>query len=293
MLADKKKIFIFTSFFILGLLSFTWAIELPYIDKSKIRLSIAPGQTEYADIVVENPTPEPRHLRLYLEDWRYAAAGEGTKEFAPANTMPLSCASWINFSPADFTIPAFGRQKVNYAVKVPADATGGHYAALFFEGRLGEPEAVEEGVTAGINLAVRIASLFYVEAKGAVKRTAVLEDLKLKRDKTSGLLSVEANIRNTGNVDITASGSFHIMDSKGLIFARGEFNKAYTFPGDSAKLRATWKEPIPQGKYILVLTIDIGKALEEAGMGRGPITVKEAQIEIGSDGEVISVGSLK
>ncbi|MCX5701785.1 MAG: hypothetical protein NTW64_02245, partial [Candidatus Omnitrophica bacterium] len=70
-------------------------------------------------------------------------------------------------------------------------------------------------------------------------------------------------------------------------------NNVYTFPQDEAKLTTTWKEPLPEGAYDLVLTLDIGKALEEAGLGRGPVITKEAEIEIGKKGEVVRVGRLE
>ena len=270
-----------------------WAVNLPFLSQSKVRLLVTPGQTAHGEIILENPYPESRFMRIYLEDWYYLPAADGTKAFAPANTTPLSCASWITFSPSEITVPPYGRQRIGYSVKVPADASGGHYAILFFETKLGETESVGGGVGAGINLSLRIASLFYVEAKGKLNRTGEIGNLVLKTDKNKSLL-IQSDFRNTGNVDITCGGSFHIMDKEGIIYARGEFNNVYTFPGDSAKLTSIWKEQVPKGKYNLVLTINLGKALEEeTGFGRGPIMVKESEIEIDDSGEVVRVGELK
>ena len=75
--------------------------------------------------------------------------------------------------------------------------------------------------------------------------------------------------------------------------ARGEFNDAYVFPGNSATLISSWKDRIAEGKYDLVLTVDIGKALEELELGRGPVITKEAKIVIGADGHIISIGELR
>jgi hypothetical protein len=83
------------------------------------------------------------------------------------------------------------------------------------------------------------------------------------------------------------------MDKAGLIYARGEFNEIYTFPQDAAKLKAAWKEAIPQGSYDLVLTLNLGKGLEEKNFGRGPVLTKETELSIGADGEVLSVGELE
>lgn len=291
-----KKITAISVLFALSFIDCSLAINLPYLDKAKIRLFIAPASQDYGEIVLKNSSPEPRTMRLYLEDWYYAPGGDGSKTFVAAGITSRSCASWISFSPAEFTIAPNGQQRVSYTVKVPQNNTleGGYYAALFFESAVGQVVQQEEG--AGLNLVIRIGALFYVEVKGTVKRTAAIDNFSLRKESSPNRLFVEADIRNTGNVDITAGGTFHIIDQKGMVYARSEFNTVQTFPGDSAKLSGswnTWENPVPDGSYDIVLTIDLGKALTEAGLGRGPVVTKEARIEIGDNGEILSIGALK
>ncbi|MCM8779869.1 MAG: hypothetical protein NC914_01800 [Candidatus Omnitrophica bacterium] len=240
---------------------------------------------------MDNATPKPHTIRLYLEDWHYSAAGDGTKVFVPAGASNRSCAGWINFSPSEFTIPAFGRQRISYSLSIPPDASGGYYAALFFETKM--TQANEETNLLGLNLVVRIASLFYVEVEGTIKRSAELSNLMLTNNPQENYLSLNLEMTNTGNVDITAGGSYHILDTAGIVCARGELNNVYTFSGEKAKFSAKWNKALPQGKYDLVLTINLGKAVEEAGLGRGPVLTKEAEIEIGPDGQIASIGVLK
>lgn len=290
----KKVIILFSSLMLfLCLVAQVRAATFPFINKSKIRIAISPGQRGYGEIIMENPTEKERSMRLYLEDWYYLPAADGTKEFIPAGTFSRSCASWISFSPAEFIIFPFSKQKISYSIQVPEDASGGYYAALFFETLLGQTEQAKEGMSAGMDLNVRIASLFYIETTGTVKRKVAIDNLKLEKEPSSERLLIQLDFTNTGNTDITAGGTFHIMDKKGLISARGEFKDVYTFPGDKAKLNALWKERIPKGKYDLVLTLNLGKALEEVKFGRGPVITKEAEIEIDAQGEVIRVGGLK
>jgi hypothetical protein len=184
---------------------------------------------------------------------------------------------------------------VGFSVKVPENASSGHYAVLFFETSLGEqprPGYEEEsGVT--VQVMGRIGSLFYIEPQGTIDREVKFSNLEAQRSSNSVPLKVSLDLENVGNTDITTAATFHIMDEEGVIYARSEFNPTYTFGGAKAKLVGNWKDPIPRGKYNLVLTIDIGKALEEEELGRGPIIVKEAQIEIGENGEVIRVTELQ
>ena len=291
----KATLIILPLLFLSGFLSPASAVDLPSINKSKIRFSLAPGKAEYGEIIVENQSSEPRSMRVYLSDWDYLPPADGTKEFLPISSTPLSCAAWISFSPAEFTLPPFSKQKVDYSVKVPTGASGGYYAALFFESVFAKAQPVNEKevMQAGMNLVIRIATLFYVDVEGTVKRTALLDNLSFKKNTQSAGYSIGLDFRNTGNVDISAGGTFHIMDDQGMVVARGQLNDAHTFPAVGAKLTATLKDALAAGKYDLVFTLDLGKALEEANLGRGPIITKESQISIGENGKVLDIGQLR
>ncbi|MFA5145642.1 MAG: hypothetical protein WC723_06560 [Candidatus Omnitrophota bacterium] len=289
----KGSVIILFILFLSGFLSSASAVDLPNINKSKIRFSIAPGKAEYGEIIVENQSSEPRSMRVYLSDWDYLPPADGTKEFLPVGSIPLSSAAWISFSPAEFTLSPFSKQKVDYSVKVPANASGGYYAALFFESIFTKAQPAKEGMQVGMNLVIRIATLFYVDVEGTVKRTASVDNLLFKKDAGNAPYSIGLDFRNTGNVDISAGGTFHIMDDKGMVISRGEFNDIHTFPASGAKLAAALKDSLPKGEYDLVFTLDLGKALEEANIGRGPIITKEARISIGENGKILDIGQLK
>lgn len=290
----RERFFVSISFLIVFILLFSsslCAFKVIQLDKPKIRLIIPPGQSKTGRIEVKNPSPESREIKIYIEDWVYAD-DTGSKNFMPSGTADLSCANWIDFVPAEFTVPAFGEQYINYTVRVPPDAKGGHYAVIFFESRMGKPEATADAM-AVVPVAIRVGSLLYVEPAGTIKRAAQIENLSLSRESKDSPLEIKVDFKNIGNVDITAAGNFNIIDKAGIVYGRGEFNTVYTFPSDVTKLTATWKGPIPKGKYDLIITIDLGKALEELGMGRGPAIVREAEIEIGENQEVERVGELK
>jgi len=270
------------------------AEKLPFMNQSKIRLSVSPGQRAFGEITLENPTEQAKTMHLYLEDWYYLTDGSGAKEFLPPNSIPASACSWITFSPADIALPAFGKQKINYSVNVPAGARGARFAALFFETAVGKGGISRSERSAGLDVNVRVATLFYVEVKGTVERSAKIGNLKVRPSgKNAGWLDIALDFENTGNSDITTSGSFNLMDDNGMVSARGAFNSVYSFAGGKGVLLGTWKDKIPPGKYDLVITIDLGKALADAGMGRGPVITKEAVLTIGENNQVIQVGQLQ
>lgn len=270
--------------------SLSSAIGLIRVIPPKIRLSIPAGSSQSGSIDIENPADSPIHIKAYLEDWYYLPEASGSKEFKPAGTTELSCANWITFSPPEFTMPPYGKKTINYTVKIPENTSGGHYAILFIENTAPET-AGQEGGTVG--LAIRVGVLYYIEPTGTIKRTAEFKNLVIEKNASDSGISIKLDFENSANTDLTVGGNFNIMDSEGLVVARGEFNNIYTFPQGLAKLAAVWDEKLPKGKYDLVLTFDLGKALEETNTGRGPIIVKEAVLEIGEYGQIKNVGELK
>ncbi|MDD5566340.1 MAG: hypothetical protein PHG31_05580 [Candidatus Omnitrophica bacterium] len=251
------------------------------IDKPKVRLSIAPGSTKTGSISVENVSDAPVEVKAYLEDWYYLPPFDGTKEFKPARSFALSCASWVTFVPAEFTIAAYGRQSVNFTVTVPKDAKGGHYAVMFLESPMGTQKQAE-GVV--VNVVGRIGVLFYIEPEGTINKLCTLSNLSVGRPAVESPFGISADFLNGGNVDITAKATYYIMDAQGIVYARGEFNDLFTLPGDKGRFYSEWKENIPQGKYDIVLTLELGDR---------DSLVREAMLTVDASGEISYIGDLK
>ncbi|MCX5669576.1 MAG: hypothetical protein NTX89_05675 [Candidatus Omnitrophica bacterium] len=270
------------------------ADKLPFMNQSKIRVVVSPGERAFGEITLDNPTAENKIMRLYLEDWYYLPGGSGAKEFLPANSISTSACPWITFSPADVVVPAFGKQKINYSVNAPRDASGARFATLFFETLIGKGNLSGSGRSAGLDVNVRVATLFYVEVKDTIQRTAKISNLNIQSSKeVKGSLDITLDFENTGNTDITTSGNFSLMNNEGLVSARGVFNSVYTFPGGKGSFLGTWKDKIPAGDYDLVITVDLGKALMDAGVGRGPMITKEASVTIGENNQIVQIGQLQ
>jgi len=202
--------------------------------------------------------------------------------------------NWIKFNPAEFTLVPFGVTTINYVANVPKDAIGGHYAVMFFETLASSPQqnALGETVESGVGLAIRIGSLFYIEAKNTIKRSADLTNFAITKDSDKSY-TFQIDFKNTGNTDITSSATFNLTDKKGKVYARGPFKDLFTFPGNITRLTAVWKDALAAGNYDFVLTLNLGKAQEEYNLGRGPVLVLESAVEIGENGEVLKVGELK
>lgn len=268
--------------------------KLPFMNQSKIRVIVAPGERAFGEMTLENPTDKAKNIRLYLEDWYYLPGGSGAKEFLPVNSTALSACPWITFSPAEVIVPPFGNQKINYVISAPKDASGVRFASLFFEILLTESSLSDLGRSAGLDISVRVATLFYVEVKGAADRKANISNLKIMPLRNAdGSLEITLDFENIGNTDITTSANFSLMNKDGIVNARGAFNDLYSFPGGKGVFLGVWKEKITPGEYDLVITVDLGKALMDAGVGRGPVITKEASVTIGENNQIVQIGQLQ
>ncbi len=288
------RIGIFFCFFSSLFIPLAQADKLPFMNQSKIRVMVAPGERAFGEMTLENPTDKTKNIRLYLEDWYYLPGGSGAKEFLPFNSTSLSACPWITFSPAEAVVPPFGKQKISYVISAPKDATGARFASLFFETLVTENPLSDIGRSAGLDLSVRVATLFYVEVKGTSERKADISNLKLGPSKSGdGSLELTLDFENTGNTDITTSASFNLMNKDGIVSARGVFNDLYTFPGGKGSFVGVWKERIAPGDYDLIITVDLGKALMDAGIGRGPVITKETSVTIGENNQIVQIGQLQ
>jgi P pilus assembly chaperone PapD len=249
------------------------------IDKPKIRLTIVPGSYDGGEVKVENNGNEPAAVKVYLEDWAYKMQ-DGGKEFMPKGTTPLSCSNWITFYPADFIIPVNGAQMVRYTVTVPKNVKGGYYSVMFFETGGGEMEKLDEqGNTMTVKVLNRLGALFYVEPQGTIQKTAELKNLEISQNLNR--FNVSAQLINTGNTDIAASGTFNVMDAQGYVYARGEFEDVYTLPKDKALIKAQVPATnLKAGDYDILITLDFQN---------GGNLIKEAKFSVEPSGAVTSI----
>lgn len=245
------------------------------VEQAKVRLEMLPGEVKSGRLPLFNPSDKAITIAVYPEDWVFSSAVDGSKTFYPPGTTKLSCARWITFAPAEFTIAPYGKEEIKYTVSCPRDAAGAHFAVLFFETAIGEA-VDEEGV--GVSVKGRLGVLFYVEPQGTIKREAKLNNLQIIQNGQD--TDIKLDFFNSGNVDVYPEGTFYVMNSKGVVAARGRFEKAYTLPGDKITICSTISAQniagLLPGEYNLVITIDIGDLPE----------VVEAKLNIAASGKI-------
>ena len=241
-------------------------------NKPVIQVSLSRGEAMQGSVELLNNGDQPLKVKVYLEDWSYTDAGDGSKEFVAPATTPRSCAAWVSFFPQEFDLPAAGRALVDYTVRVPQEASldGGYYAVLFFESTIAAPHTPEaDGVL--VKYAARLGSLFMVEVKGTVRREARLAALTVLPPQGPNPLKIETQLANEGNVSLSCDGSFHLLTTDNRIAARGEVPHRYVWPGHQVPVYGEWVGSLSAGAYTAVMTYDCGEEL---------VVVEERQLSV-------------
>lgn len=262
----KKLLFLFFVIFISFNSSLFAQIKL---DKYRDKIDVQPGVTEKGTILVENVSAtEAITVNAYLEDVKYISPFDGRKEFLPLSSTPYSCGKWVTVTPSTFYLKPGGKQKVDYAIKVPPSAKGGYYGVLFFE-----KGAAVSAESTSVGIVLKIGCTLFLETKDKVKNVKI-EDLSVNQDKLQG------NFSNNGNVMLVMESSYYIIDGKGTIGDRGNIVKELYLPvGEKAAFAINnMTKNISKGSYTLVIDFSLGK-------GEGTL-VKEIDFSKNDSGEI-------
>ena len=232
---------------------------------------ISPGENISGKVTVHNTSDTPINIRVYWEDFRYEPPFDGKKQFLAAGTTSYSIANWATLSAEKFTLPGFGKRDVDYVINVPSDVRGGYYGVLFFEK---SPEEVTG--SHGLSIVARVGSLFFLESNDRNKDAAIT-DWQVEGD------SLKGKFTNKGDVIAIPKGVFYVMNSEGLAVDRGEIEKLYIPPTESADFLFNLSPDLRAGKYSAVITFDLND---------GDVLVKELSLIKESSG-TLSIQDIK
>ncbi|MDE1920416.1 MAG: hypothetical protein KGJ09_02200 [Candidatus Omnitrophica bacterium] len=236
-----------------------------FLEEGKKVFAVSGGEHLSGYLLIHNTSADPAHLKVYWEDFKYVPPYDGSKKFLPEGTAPDSAGPWVTFSPQEFDIPSFGRQKVDYIIHVPTVIKEGHYGVLFFE-RSGTKLGGNE---AGLTIVTRVGCLFFIEPKNKNK-DASIQNISIKDS------NLTANFTNQGNVILIPHTTYYILQNDGTVLLRGDANKLYVPPGASAQMVIPLKQ-LKEGNYTLVINADLQE---------GDVVVKQVGLVVDPSGQI-------
>jgi hypothetical protein len=234
------------------------------INRSKVTHVLAPGDVAQGTIDVRNPGDSPMPISVYLRDWAVGPAGDGAKEFFPADSTPRSCAGWVTLAPSTFHLEPWASITVEYTVRVPQDASleGGYYCSLLFEAGGTPLEAARpRGEGLSLEYTAGLSSFFSIDIKGTVRRLARLTDLTSTPPMAGRPMTVSGLFINESNAIVECTGTFHVQRADGLIAARGALSQVVLGIRQQVPIRLEWPGSLDRGQYSLILTYDCGEDL--------------------------------
>lgn len=239
----KKTIILFIA---IGLLVLSGnASAQVFLEKGKVEHTVKPGERINGSIMVHNTSDVEIKVTTYWEDFNYIEPFDGTKKFLPAGTSEYSMASWINFSPREFSLGPFGKRELSYTIDTPANISGGYNGVLFVE-----KEPVESKTTKGLSIIARVGCLFFMES--IAKNVSVeIQDLSFDNTVLTGYLN------NSGNVMAMPKGVYYVLNSEGLAVDRGEIKNLYLPPNEKVKWNVSLPLDLGYDNYTVVMTFEL------------------------------------
>lgn len=220
--------------------------------------SLQAGEKTEGVVLVRNNGDVPREVIVHQTDYRYTA--DGKNDFAEPGTLERSNSGWIQFSPAQATIPPHATASVYYTMETPpqADLQGTYWSLLMVEAlptaELVAPPRDARGVR--IDTVIRYGIEMITEVGTPPVGALAFESGALRRDGGQTILALD--IGNTGIQQLAPQVWIDVFDAVGGSMGRFEAKRqARLLPGCSARY-ALDLTSLPSAEYTGLVIADAG-----------------------------------
>jgi P pilus assembly chaperone PapD len=234
----------------------------------EVQQKMAAGETRLTDeIEVYNGSDQPVHITGSVVDWKLTPRGE--YEYSEAGTDPLSCAKWIQLSPATFNVLPKKSVRVRYTITAPQAAFEERHAMIFFLSRP-LPSKTSDGM--GVMVATRMGCKVFVSPAQAAPKTGKIADMDFQ---AAANPRVKVLVQNTASTMFRAKGTLQVRDEDGTVVAQAASNSAQVLPGATRELWFELSAPLLPGNYVLKAVVDYGAKQLLGGELKAKITVPD------------------
>lgn len=246
---------------LLGLALFAVATE---VLRAGVALGVSPirvehevpaGQMKTDAITVENESKEAVHMRVTVADWYMTR--DGSPVFVKRGKAPeFSMSDWMDVNPAEFDLPAHGRQIIRYTFAVPTNARpGGYRTAVLIE----SVPNIAPGQKAHVAfLNARIGAIIYNRVGQSMPQAAVTTQQLVLDPKNSTQMDVQISMKNTGSTFFRFKGSCKIIDRQGRVLQSLPILDSVILPQSERDILIPLKGEVPVDAFTIVSSLDIG-----------------------------------
>lgn len=223
-----------------------WAFSLG-VDPSHLDFKTKPGEAAVQQLWVINDSADKLQVALSVEEW--TLRDDGSKLFVAPGETPNGCGAWITLEPSVLTLAGNEKKSVTVRLVTPASSQGGHQAVVFAQNL---PDAKQNA--GRVPFVGKVGALVLQETVGSSVPALEVKNIGLQVDLHSQ--SMTLFLRNVGNTFIRTTGSAMIIkENSGEVVQRIDLPKWQTLPGTLLKPTVTFKQPLPAGKYVMVMTV--------------------------------------
>jgi len=253
------------SFILVTIALFFLSVSFAFAQGAGIRISPAlieqtldAGVQEQYTVEVQNLNSVEQTYYMFTRNIRGVQEG-GAPIFADdeQERTGYELADWITLPTNQITIPAGGREVVNFTMDVPADASpGSHFGGVFISAEA--PEIQESGAAVGY----QVVNIISIRVSGEAVEQASIRQFTTGKF-LYGAQDIDFNVRieNSGNVLARPMGPLQINNSLGKRVGEVMFNesKAGVFPADTREFDLQWiGDSVGFGRYEAVLSAGYG-----------------------------------
>lgn len=229
-------------------------------------IDVASGQKYTKKIGLDNISEITRIVGVEIHN--FAANGEDGEARLTQDDGVYSLKEWIKVTPALATLKPHAHQDFEVEISVPANAPpGGHFGAVVFS-----PSAGNASDGASLSVVSQVTSLILLRVPGAATEAATIQSLNvcttketaIKRcDKpksffTGGKLSFNTRVQNSGNVQVTPSGTITVRNMFGRKVAELPVTGANVLPDSTRRFETKWTAKHPFGQYKITIDLKYG-----------------------------------
>lgn len=215
-----------------------------------LQADVAAGASDERTVTISSQAMES--LTFEVEAYDLGLDEAGNQARFPAGTLPESMAAWLTVQPPAFVLRPGQEFDVSVVLSVPADATGGHQAALVFRtiASVAEPEG--PAVRVGAAIAIKI----FQATEGRVERALELVESDVRPPTPFDRAEVRLLVKNIGDAYLRAYAETAILDDERNLVGKGASDPTgFVLPGQSALLTVSWDGELSAGNYNALTTL--------------------------------------
>jgi len=216
------------------------------------KFNIEKGKSESSVVSIINPNQVEIKVISSVEDFLQGDE-EGTPRFIKNEVNEETLSDWIKIDNNEINIKPNEKKDISFEISVPQNAaSGGHYAAIFFQNINNQKEDNQ------ISVAGRVGSLILITVPGDFSMSGEIVEFNQEKYYQKGPIDFGLRFKNTGKTHFQTSGIIKIKNTLGKEIAILDLPEHIILPDSIRKFETKWEAKNAFGRYEAIAEIKDG-----------------------------------